>query len=139
MRMGLHGVQGARGQGCTMLSDRILIGRPAASLGQAQFVKVFESIDAGIMPVAEAWADRVMAHRAKRRDGHIFLVELKNRLPRTMALYFGGWRKNPKVFKRQDEDRMIVIGHLKGSGGLMKDNAGGCGAVHVLLSRGYNG
>ena len=93
--------------------DRFLISRPAAVLGQAQFVKVFEGENPRIMAIAERWANGIVPDGPDTENGDVFLVQLQHGLIRTVALNLGRGRMNAKVFKRQAEYCVIVIGDFK--------------------------
>ncbi len=98
-----------------MGSHRFLVGRPAALLGQTQFVKVFEGKNSGIMAIAEGGTNGVMSDRPKTENRDVFLVQLQHGLIRAVALDLGGGRVYAKVFKREAEDRVIVISNFKPS------------------------
>lgn len=68
--------------------DRFLISRPAAVLGQTQFVKVFEGENARIMAIAKRRANGVMPDGPEAQNGHVLLVQLQDGLIRAVTLHF---------------------------------------------------
>src|SRR5262249_45260046 len=97
----------------TLSGERVEIGLPNLALGLAQLVEIGPGVDAGVVPVIEEDADRVVAHRLDGVDGNMAFAGDRDPGIAAMALDLGGGAFDPEEFRREAEPRPVLERHLQ--------------------------
>ena len=84
------------------------VGVPLAGLVAAERVQHVPGVDAGVVPVVEQQAHRIVAHRLDADDGHVALARHGAPLIRAVALHLGARAFHPQVFRGQAEMGAVV-------------------------------